>query len=108
MLAKQNRLNLSRNFKFVSAGKRIETPSFKLMFRMGENNHPLVGIALTKKNFRKANLRNKVKRKTAKAIESIYGSLPNQINLVIMPKIKALESSDDDLIKELTNAKISG
>jgi len=105
MLPKSQRLNLSKSFKFVQAGKRVETPSLKVMFKSGENETALVGVALTKKAFKLATERNRVKRLVSTAIQSLYPSLRKNLNLVIMPKAQALERSVDQLKGELENVK---
>lgn len=105
MLVKNKRLNLSKDYSFVSKGKRLETPNFKITFRFGENTLPLVGIALSSKYFNKATLRNKAKRLTSEAIENLYPSLPKGLNLVIMPKVSILKEDKENLVKELNNVK---
>lgn len=105
MLRKTLRLNLKRDFKFVVSGKRLETPSFKLYLKKGPNITPLVGIATSKKYFKKAHERNRARRKTAEVIQNLYSSLNNNLNLVIMPKAIVLEKSINELNLELTNVK---
>jgi len=105
MLAKSQRLNLKNSFKFVQAGRRLETPSLRLMWREGENIEPLVGIALTKAAFKKAHERNRARRLASSAIQTLYPNLRKGLNLVIMPKTGILAKSVDQLINEIKNAK---
>ncbi len=105
MLPKQKRLNLKKDFKWVSSGKRIETASFRLFLKNGDNPLPLVGIALSSKNFKTAVLRNRAKRISSKTIESLYPRLQTHLNLVIMPKPGVLESSQEALTKQLNDVQ---
>ena len=105
MLRKSQRLNLKTSFKLVQSGRRTETPSLRLMWRSGESEMPLVGIALTKASFRKAHERNRAKRLAATAIQQLYPRLRKGLNLVIMPKAGILAKSADQLISELEDAK---
>ncbi len=105
MLPKSRRLNLNRDFSRVVAGKKVETHSFKLFFKNGESENPLVGIALSKQYFKKAHDRNKARRISSQAIQSVYNSLRINLNLVIMPKTAVLEKTAEQLIEELKNVK---
>jgi ribonuclease P protein component len=105
MLPKSQRLNLKKDFIPVSKGKRVETVSLTLMFKAGENSLPLVGIALAKKNFRKAVSRNKAKRKASDAVQVVYKRLRKDLNLVIMPKPRILTQNIESLVKELEDVK---
>jgi ribonuclease P protein component len=101
MLPKTSRLNLSKSFKSVASGKRFEKPLFKGFYKYSESPLPLVGIALSKGNFKKAHDRNRAKRLTSQALQELYSSLPKGINLVIMPKQVILESSAEEIKQEL-------
>jgi ribonuclease P protein component len=105
MLPKSQRLNLKKSFNFVAAGKRVETPTMSVLFREGENELPLVGIALTTKYFKKAVLRNRAKRLASTAIQPLYPSLRKNLNLVIMPRGKILDQKVETLTKELKDVK---
>jgi len=89
----------------VAAGKKIETPLFKLFIRSGENKLPLVGIANSKNQFRKAHERNRARRLVSQALQEIYPTLKEDLNLVIMPKSILLEKSVDDVKKGLVDVK---
>lgn len=102
MLPKNKRLNLKNEFNRVEAGFRAQSPSFKLKYRFDVNDHPLIGIAISSKLFKKAVMRNKAKRITSAAIEIIYSRLRNNLNLVIMPKLEVLNKRPKELSEELT------
>lgn len=108
MLPKSQRLNLKKDFKWVVAGKKLEItrPSFggkylKLFFRNGENNIARIGIANSSKTFKKATDRNRARRLVSQAFQTIYSSLPNNINIVVLPKVGVLSVKSDDLLLEL-------
>ncbi len=105
MLARANRLNISKSFKFVAAGSKRETPHLKVFYKFGENEDPLVGIALSKKVLAKAVDRNRAKRMISRVVENEFLRLRKNLNLVIMPKEGILECKSSDLVKELVNVK---
>lgn len=100
MLSKDKRLNLKKDFKWVASGKRVELTHATIFIKIGENLFPRVGIALSGKYFKKAVERNRAKRVTSKALEDIYGKLPNNINIVALPKQRVLEVESKDLSLE--------
>ena len=101
MLPKSQRLNLKKDFKWVAAGKKLETKYLKLFIKSGENQTARVGIALSSKNFKNAIERNRAKRITAQAFQSVYPSLPKNINIVALPKTGILSVKSSELEKEL-------
>lgn len=105
MLAKSQRLNLKKDFKWVSSGERKETASFKFSYRFSDNPEPLVGIALSSQYFKKAHERNRARRLTSRVIENFYPGLRKGLNLVIMPKPRVLEFSPEELYLEIENVK---
>ncbi len=105
MLPRSNRLNLKTGFKWVSSGQKKQTNYFKLFYRFGENQKPLVGIALAKSSFKNAVERNRGRRLSSHVIEEFYQALRNNLNLVMMPKANILESSTEQLKKDLENVK---
>lgn len=110
MLPKQNRLNLSKDFKWVASGKKIETSLVTLFIKTGENTFPRVGIALSGKVFKKATDRNRARRLVSRSLESLYESLPKDINIVALPKVGVINVKSDtvllDLKSSLNNEKI--
>lgn len=105
MLSKNKRLNLSKSFQWVVTGKKIETSHFKIFYKNGLNTQPLVGVAIKSGVFKEAHQRNQVKRIAFKVLESIYTRLPNQQNLVIMPKVSLDEVSVEALVSEIDGIK---
>lgn len=105
MLSKDKRLNLTKEFKWVAAGKKYQSANFKLFFRLGENQIPRVGVALSKRQFKKAHERNAAKRIGFKLSEKIYDRLPNSQNLVIMPNANILSFSPEALEQEINDVK---
>ena len=107
MLPKSQRLNLKTDFKWVAAGKKIESRHLKLFIRLGENKTPRVGIAVSSRIFKKATERNRAKRLVSQAFQStIYplreaSHLPSTINIVALPKTSILSVKSADLAKEL-------
>ncbi len=101
MLSKSQRLNLKTNFKWVASGKHLQSPSFKLMIKEGENKSPKIGVAISSKNFKMANLRNKAKRLSFAAVAPLYPTLKSNTNLVIMPKPDILNKNIEQLSEEL-------
>ena len=101
MLAKQFRLNLKKNFKWVATGKKLETKFLKLFVRVGDNQVAKVGIATSSKDLKKAHLRNRARRMASAAFESIYLSLPENINIVALPKTGILEVKSSDVLLDL-------
>lgn len=104
MLSKSQRLNLSKNFRWVASGKSFTSQNFKLFYRLGENSHPLIGVSIVSAQFKKANLRNQAKRLCFDAAREVYDQLHKNLNLVIMPKAQVLELTPSELSKEFQNA----
>ena len=73
----------------------------KVFFKTGENEIAKVGIALSSKNFKRAVDRNRARRLTSQAFQEIYPSLPNNINIVALPKAGVLSVKSDDLVLDL-------
>lgn len=108
MLPKPQRLNLKKDFSWVASGKkmseaplRVETKFARLFLRVGENEAPRVGIALASKTFKKAHARNRARRLTSAAFESLYKSLPNHMNIVALPKAGILEVKSGDVLIDI-------
>ncbi len=110
MLPKQNRLNLKIDFKWVASGKKLDTKFITLFIKTGDNASARVGIANSSKVFKKAHARNRARRVISAAFESLYGKLPNSINIVALPKTGVIEVKSGDVLMDLReslkNAKI--
>jgi len=101
MLPKPRRLNLKTDFKWVVSGRKLETKFLKLFLKQGENKIARAGIAVSSKVFRKATERNRARRLTSSAIESIYNRLPKDINIVALPKQGVINVKSGDLSLDL-------
>lgn len=105
MLPKNQRLNLSLEFKEVASGQRVETDNLVIFFKSAAISSPKIGIALTKKNFPSATERNRAKRLTSSAIQALYLKLRSNLKIVIMPKGKILQSDSASLVGEIEGKK---
>lgn len=101
MLPKPQRLNLKKDFKWVAAGKKLETKYLKLFIKAGDNQRPKVGIAGSGKTFPKAVDRNRARRITSAAFEAIHPSLPRDINILVLPKAGVIKVKSTDLLLDL-------
>lgn len=104
MLSKSQRLNLKTNFRWVASGKSHTSKNFKLFYRLGENQNPLIGVSIVSAQFKKANLRNEAKRTMFNAVKILYPELHKNLNLVIMPRPQVLDLSIEELEQEFHNA----
>ncbi len=110
MLPKTSRLNLKTDFKWVAAGRKLDTKYLRLFFKEGENKIARVGIATSTKIFKNATSRNRARRLTATAFQTTYYLLPTNINIVALPKAGIIGVKSPmvllDLEQSLKNAKI--
>lgn len=105
MLKRTNRLNLKKDFRYVVSGEKITTPLFKLFYRSGTNEFPLVGISLSKGEFKKAHDRNRARRLVADAVREAYNRLLPNLNLIILPKNVILDHSSQEVKDTLEDVK---
>lgn len=104
MLARSKRLNLKKDFKWVAQGKKIDTQFAKLFIRFGDPSAspaPRVGIAVSSSLFKKATARNRARRLVSAALETLYPSFPQSINIIALPKYRVLEVKSADVLKDL-------
>lgn len=106
MLPKEKRLNLRKEFKWVASGKRIESKFLKLFLIFGSNEEPKIGIAASASVFKKSSERNRARRLTSAAFESIYANLPPRINIVALPKQGILSVKSKDVLLDLEEGLI--
>lgn len=104
MLRKNIRLNLKKDFRWVASGKKIETKLVKLFIKNGDNSTARIGIAVSTSLFKKATDRNRAKRILSAAFEKLYQRLPENINIIALPKRGYLDVKSDDLTLELETA----
>lgn len=101
MLPRHQRLNLTKDFKWVAAGKRLETKYLKLFVKFGDNQMPKVGIATSGQFFKKATERNRARRLTSAAFEMLYQNLPLNINILVLPKVGVTGVKSGDVLLDL-------
>lgn len=101
MLSKDKRLNLKKDFKWVAAGKKLETRYLKLFIKTGDNQIPRVGIAVSGKVFPKATQRNRARRLASSAFEVLYPSLLSTINILALPKAGVVRVKSSDVLLDL-------
>ena len=104
MLPRSHRLNLKKDFKWVAAGKKIETKFLKLFIKTGDNTLPRIGIAVSAKVLKNATDRNRAKRLISQAFQSTYYQLPITINIVALPKSGVIKVKSDEVSKDLESA----
>lgn len=104
MLPKHQRLNLKKDFKWVASSKKLETKYLKIFIRVGDNQIPKLGIATSSKTFKKAVERNRARRLVSSAVEPLYGRLPENVNIVALPKIGILKVKSGDVLLDLEEA----
>ncbi len=104
MLLKSQRLNLKTSFRWVASGQSVTSKNFKLFYRLGENDHPLIGVSIVSAQFKKANLRNEAKRICFELARINYDKLHKNLNLVIMPRAQVLDLPLPALEKEFSDA----
>ena len=101
MLSKDKRLNLKKDFNWVASGKRINCSFFNMFIKYGENQFPRVGIATSKNYFKKATDRNRARRLLSKAMENIYSKLPQNINIILLPRAGVIEVKSEVLSEKI-------
>lgn len=101
MLSKQKRLNLKKDFKWMVAGKQINTQFARIYIKIGDNEFPKIGIATSSKNFKKATERSRAKRTISAALEVLYENLPQNINIMALPKVSILGVKSGDVALDL-------
>lgn len=101
MLEKSKRLNLKKDFKWVASGRKIESLYAKIFIKSGQNINPLVGIAPSKANFKKSSDRNRARRLISKAMETLYGRLEKNINIILLPKPGIIEVKSDLVLSDI-------
>ena len=103
MIAKKNRLN-SRMFQNVfDKGKILYSKNFIFKFMLNNLEHSRFGIAVGVKISKKANIRNKFKRKISEAIRLNLSNLPNGIDCVIILKQRNIKEIAKLKFKDIKN-----
>lgn len=107
MLPKLNRLNLNKDFQWMTTGNKLETKFIKLFIKLGDPSTPFgrsgprVGIAASGKSFKKATERNRARRLVSAAFELLYARLPKNINILALPKAGVIKVKSQDVLLDL-------
>lgn len=107
MLPKFQRLNLKKDFKWVASGRKIETKYLKLFVKVGDNQVPKIGIALSGRHFKKSTQRNRARRLISACFERIYDKLPPSVNIIALPKAGVVDVKSQDVLSDLEE-KLTG
>lgn len=101
MLARRNLIPLRKEFSRIrKTAKNYDSPSFGLLVSYGSTN-PQAAFIVSKKISRSSVVRHEVKRKLADAVTSFLPRLAKNIQLVFLARPKVVESSGDELKKEV-------
>lgn len=106
MLPKRKRLAKEREIKAVLSDRQYEkkTPLLYLVGRDNQLGHLRLCVVASKK-LGKAVIRNKIRRRFARAFSKIsYDSAKKCIDLVLFARSRAISSSVDDVAAELGRA----
>ncbi|MCL4366759.1 ribonuclease P protein component [Patescibacteria group bacterium] len=101
MLSKDKRLNISRSFQWVINGQKIEDQLLSLYFRLGDNDQPKVGVAISAKKIKTAVARNKTKRLIMQSLSGLYTKLLKNTNILVMPKIDLAGKDQNNIQKNI-------
>lgn len=97
MLPKAQRLNLKKDFKWVASGQKIETKLATIFIKTGTNKEARIGVATPTRYFKKAHDRNRARRLVFAAVEKLYPTLANNINIMLLPKTAILDVKSEDV-----------
>ncbi len=90
MLARQDRLRRMRDFALLSQkGRVVFGPLFTLRFRPSELS-TRIGFVASTKLFKRANKRNRVKRRMRAALREVTAEWPKQFDLLFIIKPEVL------------------
>ncbi len=101
MLSKEKRLNLNLSFRWTASGEKISLPFVKIFYRTGHNSNPLIGVSLSKTNFKTAIERNRAKRLLSEAFNELYPKIEPHLNIVAIPYTQVLKLSSKEILKVL-------
>lgn len=85
----------------MASGKKINSEFATIFIKTGSNEFPKIGIATSSKYFKNATLRNRAKRVISKAFEALYSKLPNNINIMALPKSGVVLVKSQDVLLDL-------
>ena len=90
------------DYVFQSA-KKIGTHSATFLYRINHLDHPRLGLIVSKKTAKHANVRNRFKRVSRESFRLMQHDLPN-VDIVILSRGKIAESDSQALFSELSDA----
>lgn len=90
------------DYVFQSA-KKIGTHSATLLYRLNNLDYPRLGLIVSKKTAKRANVRNRFKRVSRESFRLMQHELPN-VDIVILSRGKIAESDNQALFLELGDA----
>lgn len=101
MLARKDLIRLKKEFgRIRKEAKSYDSPSFGLLVSYGAQTTQCAFV-VSKKVDRSSVVRHEVKRKLSEAIASFIPRLAKNLELTFLAKQKAVESSQDELKKEV-------
>lgn len=102
MLSRFKRLNLNKEFSYVSKGKKLEVSLVKLFYREAEGLTK-IGISVSSKVFPLAVERNRARRLVSWGLEQIHSRLKDNLKIIVMPKKDILNKSSIEVEKEISD-----
>ena len=98
------RLKTSSDFKYVgNRGHRTVCKHIIIISKKSNNRRSRLGIAASKK-FGKAFQRNRFKRITRMAFRNVVSQLPYAVDIIVIPRHKALTAKSQDIFNDLLPA----
>ena len=90
------------DYVFQSA-KKIGTHSATILYRINQLDHSRLGLIVSKKTAKHANVRNRFKRVSRESFRLMQHDLPN-VDIVILSRGKIADSDNQALFSELSDA----
>ena len=104
MLAKIHRLRRMRDFALLSQrGRVVYARFFTLRVRVSQEPTK-IGFVITTKMFKRANKRNRIKRRLREVLRLHQSSWPQNMDLLFIAKPEALTAPFEDLTKGVLHA----
>ena len=89
------------DYVFQSA-KKIGTHSATILYRINHLDHSRLGLIVSKKTAKRANVRNRFKRVSRESFRLMQNDLPN-VDIVILSRGKIAETDNQVLFLELSD-----
>lgn len=102
MLKRSYRLRKDRDFqKLYKSGQRYSTSNFTLHYLASKLEYSKVGFVVSKKVSKSAVIRNKLRRRSSAVVESIYPSLKQPYDIIVLIRRDFSALSTKELQDEL-------